>query len=74
MMRTLYKDIANYNQLETQDEAQEETGQKLVHGDVFRAPVNYGLLCVYIGTGIQIFGMTLVTMIFALLGFLSPPN
>ncbi|PIN02575.1 Endosomal membrane protein, EMP70 [Handroanthus impetiginosus] len=45
MMRTLYKDIANYNQLETQDEAQEETGWKLVHGDVFRSPVNSGLLC-----------------------------
>ncbi|KAL3632920.1 Transmembrane 9 superfamily member 7 [Castilleja foliolosa] len=74
MMRTLYRDIANYNQLDTQDEAQEETGWKLVHGDVFRAPLNSGLLCVYVGTGVQIFGMTLVTMIFALLGFLSPSN
>ncbi|KAG2305685.1 hypothetical protein Bca52824_025433 [Brassica carinata] len=46
MMRTLYKDISNYNQLETQDEAQEETGWKLVHGDVFRPPVNSGC-CVF---------------------------
>lgn len=74
MMRTLYKDISNYNQLETQDEAQEETGWKLVHGDVFRPPVNSGLLCVYVGTGVQFLGMTLVTMMFALLGFLSPSN
>ncbi|KAE8700689.1 Transmembrane 9 superfamily member 10 [Hibiscus syriacus] len=74
MMRTLYKDISNYNQLETQDEAQEETGWKLLHGDAFRAPVSYGLLCVYVGTGVQIFAMTLVTMMFALLGFLSPSN
>ncbi|GFZ04257.1 transmembrane nine 7 [Actinidia rufa] len=74
MMRTLYRDIANYNQLETQDEAQEETGWKLLHGDVFRAPINSGLLCVYVGTGVQIFGMTLVTMKFAVLGFLSPSN
>lgn len=74
MMRTLYRDIANYNQLETQDEAQEETGWKLVHGDVFRPPLNSSLLCVYVGTGVQIFGMTLVTMMFALLGFLSPSN
>ncbi|WOL09070.1 transmembrane 9 superfamily member 7-like [Canna indica] len=74
MLRTLYRDIANYNQLETQDEAQEETGWKLVHGDAFRPPVNSGLLCVYVGTGVQFFGMTLVTMIFALLGFLSPSN
>lgn len=74
MMRTLYRDIANYNQLETQDEAQEETGWKLVHGDVFRPPVNSGLLCVYVGTGVQFLGMTLVTMMFALFGFLSPSN
>ena len=74
MMRTLYKDIANYNQLDNQDEAQEETGWKLVHGDVFRPPVHSGLLCVYVGTGVQFFGMTLVTMMFALLGFLSPAN
>ncbi|KAL6495926.1 Transmembrane 9 superfamily member 7 [Orobanche gracilis] len=74
MMRTLYRDIANYNQLDTQDEVQEETGWKLVHGDVFRSPMNSGLLCVYVGTGVQLFGMTLVTMIFALLGFLSPSN
>ncbi|XP_078432050.1 transmembrane 9 superfamily member 7-like [Wolffia australiana] len=74
MMRTLYKDIANYNQLETQEEAQEETGWKLVHGDVFRPPVKAGLLCVYVGTGVQFLGMTLVTMVFALLGFLSPSN
>ena len=65
MMRTLYRDIANYNQLDTQDEAQEETGWKLVHGDVFRAPEYSGLLSVYVGTGVQLFGMTLVTMILA---------
>lgn len=74
MMRTLFRDIANYNQLETQEEAQEETGWKLVHGDVFRPPAHSSLLCVYVGTGVQVFGMTLVTMIFALLGFLSPSN
>eukprot|EP00246_Nothoceros_aenigmaticus_P011426 TRINITY_DN3106_c0_g1_i2.p1 TRINITY_DN3106_c0_g1~~TRINITY_DN3106_c0_g1_i2.p1 ORF type:complete len:609 (+),score=104.45 TRINITY_DN3106_c0_g1_i2:83-1909(+) len=74
MMRTLHRDISKYNQLETQDEAQEETGWKLVHGDVFRPPTNAGLLCVYVGTGVQFFGMTLVTMVFAVLGFLSPAN
>ncbi|KAM7252729.1 hypothetical protein ACFE04_008238 [Oxalis oulophora] len=74
MLRTLYRDISKYNQLETQEEAQEETGWKLVHGDVFRPPTNSDLLCVYVGTGVQFFGMTLVTMIFALLGFLSPSN
>eukprot|EP00268_Persea_americana_P016646 TRINITY_DN1788_c0_g1_i4.p1 TRINITY_DN1788_c0_g1~~TRINITY_DN1788_c0_g1_i4.p1 ORF type:complete len:640 (+),score=91.65 TRINITY_DN1788_c0_g1_i4:162-2081(+) len=74
MLRTLYRDISKYNQLETQEEAQEETGWKLVHGDVFRPPTNSDLLCVYVGTGVQFFGMILVTMMFAVLGFLSPSN
>ncbi|KAM2496835.1 hypothetical protein COP2_037618 [Malus domestica] len=56
------------------EEAQEETGWNLVHGDVLRAPNNSELLCVYVGTGAQFFGMILVTMIFAVLGFLSPSN
>jgi transmembrane 9 superfamily protein 2/4 len=30
MVRTLYKDISKYNQLDTQEEAAEETGWKLV--------------------------------------------
>ncbi|KAG2398883.1 Transmembrane 9 superfamily member 9 [Vigna angularis] len=74
MLRTLYRDISKYNQLETQEEAQEESGWKLVHGDVFRPPPNSDLLCVYVGTGVQFFGMILVTMMFAALGFLSPSN
>ncbi|KAI3773332.1 hypothetical protein L1987_47857 [Smallanthus sonchifolius] len=74
MMRILYKEISNYNQFDPQNESEEETGWKVVHGDVFRAPTNSGLLCVHVGTGVQIFGMTLTAMIFALLGFLSPSN
>ncbi|MBA0598694.1 hypothetical protein Gorai_008444, partial [Gossypium raimondii] len=57
MLRTLYRDISRYNELETQEEAQEETGWKLVHGDVFRPPSNSDLLCVYVGTGVQFLGM-----------------
>ncbi|GMJ15832.1 endomembrane protein 1 [Hibiscus trionum] len=74
MLRTLYRDISKYNELETQEEALEETGWKLVHGDVFRPPSNSDLLCVYVGTGVQFLGMVLVTMIFAVFGFLSPSN
>ncbi|KAH9620711.1 hypothetical protein KSS87_013645 [Heliosperma pusillum] len=74
MLRTLYRDISKYNELETLEEAQEETGWKLVHGDVFRPPANSDLLCVYAGTGVQCFGMMVVTMMFAVLGFLSPSN
>ncbi|GAB4822112.1 hypothetical protein N2152v2_009158 [Parachlorella kessleri] len=74
MMRTLHRDISKYNQLETAEEAQEETGWKLVHGDVFRPPVYPSWLAVFVGTGVQLFSMTVITMLFALLGFLSPAN
>jgi transmembrane 9 superfamily member 2/4 len=74
MLRTLYRDISKYNQLENQEDAQEETGWRLVHGDVFRPPVHPDLLCVYVGTGVQFFRMLLVTLLFAILGLLSPSN
>lgn len=34
MLRTLHKDIARYNQMDCGEDAQEEFGWKLVHGDV----------------------------------------
>lgn len=74
MLRTLHRDIAKYNQLETVEEAQEESGWKLVHGDVFRPPNHPSWLAVHVGVGAQIFGMVVVAVLFALLGFLSPAN
>jgi len=56
----------------TAEEAMEETGWKLVHGDVFRRPDFSTLLSVSVGSGLQILGMSVVTLVFALLGFLSP--
>jgi len=74
MLRTLHRDISKYNQLETVEEAQEETGWKLVHGDVFRPPAAPGMLSVLCGCGVQLTGMGVVTVLFAVLGFLSPAN
>jgi len=75
MMRTLYADVRRYREMaESPEEAQEETGWKLVHGDVFRAPSHPMLLAVSIGNGVQVFAMTVITMVFAVLGFLSPAN
>ena len=45
-----------------QEDAQEEFGWKLVHGDVFRPPRKGMLLSVMAGTGTQIFFMTLITL------------
>ena len=58
MIRTLRKDIAGYNEmteLQALEEGEEETGWKLVHGDVFRPPsFSPMLLSVLVGTGAQI--------------------
>jgi len=41
MIRTLRRDIARYNTDDNIEDTLEETGWKLVHGDVFRPP-NFG--------------------------------
>lgn len=75
MLRTLRKDISTYNEMQTVEDAQEESGWKLVHGDVFRPPsFSPMLLSIMCGTGIQVLAMTLSTITFALMGFLSPAN
>lgn len=74
MLRTLHKDIARYNQIEAGEDAQEEFGWKLLHGDVFRPPRKGMILSVFVGSGTQVFLMALVTLVFACLGFLSPAN
>ncbi|EPB79986.1 endomembrane protein 70 [Ancylostoma ceylanicum] len=74
LMRTLHRDIARYNQLDNEEDAQEEFGWKLVHGDVFRPPRNAMMLSVFIGAGCQTLLMVSITLVFACLGFLSPAN
>ncbi|KZS01584.1 Transmembrane 9 superfamily member 2, partial [Daphnia magna] len=74
LLRPLHKDIARYNQIDSGKDAQEEFGWKLVHGDIFRPPRKGMLLSVFVGSGVQVFIMTLITLIFACLGFLSPAN
>ncbi|XP_073710318.1 transmembrane 9 superfamily protein member 5 isoform X1 [Misgurnus anguillicaudatus] len=73
MLRTLHKDIAKYNQMD-QEDLQEESGWKQVHGDVFRPPRMGMILSVFLGQGTQIFIMTFITLFLACLGFLSPAN
>jgi transmembrane 9 superfamily protein 2/4 len=73
MIRTLKKDIAGYNEMQTLEEAQEETGWKLVHGDVFRPPQSYPmLLSVLVGTGAQIGSAFFITLIASMLRMLNP--
>jgi transmembrane 9 superfamily member 2/4 len=85
LLRALHKDIARYNALDFEEDVQEESGWKLVHGDVFRPPKHSLLLSVLLGSGAQLFMMVGCTtstlalliksnLVFALLGFLSPSN
>lgn len=74
LYRALKNDINRYNELNLDDDFQEETGWKLIHGDVFRSPPKSMLLSVLVGSGAQLCLMTCCTILFALLGFLSPSS
>ncbi|XJO73013.1 hypothetical protein BDV3_004056 [Batrachochytrium dendrobatidis] len=74
LLRTLHKDIARYNALGDEDGAQEEFGWKMVHADVFRPPAFRMLLSIFVGNGAQLTYMACVTLVFAVLGFLSPSS
>ncbi|CAO3646862.1 unnamed protein product [Cunninghamella blakesleeana] len=74
LIRALHKDISRYNSIEVQEDVQEDYGWKLVHGDVFRPPVKSLWLAVLVGNGTQLVAMGASTLVFAVLGFLSPSN
>ena len=75
MVRTLRKDIAGYNEIQTIEEAQEETGWKLVHGDVFRPPsFSPMLLSVAVGTGAQLGTAFTMAMLCAILKLTNSMN
>jgi transmembrane 9 superfamily protein 2/4 len=69
LVKTLRRDIARYNRLDeialedlgtngiADDGVQEDSGWKLVHGDVFRQPVYPLPLSVFVGNGAQLFVM-----------------
>ncbi|KAG6406936.1 hypothetical protein SASPL_134553 [Salvia splendens] len=75
LMRTLRNDYAKYaredDDLETLErDVSEESGWKLVHGDVFRPPQNLALLTAVVGTGAQLATLVLLVIILAIVGML----
>ncbi|KAH8867703.1 Transmembrane 9 superfamily member 4 [Schistosoma japonicum] len=58
LIRTLRKDIAKYNRIDDVEDIIEESGWKLVHGDVFRPPRYTRLFTALFGSGVQLFFMT----------------
>ncbi|KAF8633306.1 hypothetical protein AX17_004480 [Amanita inopinata Kibby_2008] len=74
LLRNVNRDISRYNAIDLSEDVQEDWGWKLVHGEVFRAPSNPHILSIMVGNGVQLCAMVGITLVFALLGFLSPSN
>ncbi|KAL7200002.1 hypothetical protein ACSBR2_022165 [Camellia fascicularis] len=75
LMRTLRNDYAKYarddDDLETLErDVSEESGWKLVHGDVFRPPRNLVILSAVVGTGAQLALLILLVILLAIVGML----
>ena len=82
--RALRADIAAYNALDSSssngplvglaEDAADESGWKLLHGDVFRPCKGRTLLAAGVGAGAQLAATLAGTLAFAVAGFLSPAN
>ncbi|KAG2267890.1 hypothetical protein Bca52824_062445 [Brassica carinata] len=75
LMRTLRNDYAKYaredDDLESLErDVNEESGWKLVHGDVFRPPFSLVLLSAVVGTGAQLALLILLVILMAIVGTL----
>ncbi|KAK4597003.1 hypothetical protein RGQ29_014857 [Quercus rubra] len=73
-MRVLKKDFMErtYNEVLTDD--QEEKGWKYILGDVFRYPNHRSLIAAVLGSGTQLFILTILIMILGLVGVFYPYN
>jgi transmembrane 9 superfamily protein 3 len=74
MLRTLRKDYARYTQKDHDDleslerDMNEESGWKLVHGDVFRPPRFLEVLAALVGTGVQLALLVLSVILITIAG------
>ena len=73
LMRVIRNDFTRYMRADEDEEAGdgEETGWKLIHGDVFRPPVSLSLFTALVGSGAHLFVMTLLLLTLAVGGFFS---
>lgn len=73
LLRTLRNDYAKYTRDDDDIESlehdiSEESGWKLVHGDVFRPPPNLALLSALLGTGVQLALLVLFVILITIAG------
>eukprot|EP00178_Gracilaria_changii_P008613 TRINITY_DN259_c0_g2_i1.p1 TRINITY_DN259_c0_g2~~TRINITY_DN259_c0_g2_i1.p1 ORF type:complete len:648 (+),score=69.22 TRINITY_DN259_c0_g2_i1:147-2090(+) len=78
LFRTLRRDCARFGLSASDliddfnDDFDNDVGWRMLRGDVFRSPVAPGMLSVLCGSGAQLVVVTFVTLLFALLGVVSP--
>mmetsp|Transcript_3584 Transcript_3584/g.4737 ORF Transcript_3584/g.4737 Transcript_3584/m.4737 type:complete len:617 (+) Transcript_3584:85-1935(+) len=70
-MRVLKNDFSNYMDIEEETLEEEESGWKLIHGDVFRFPQKPTFFCAAVGTGNQLMATTILVLMLALTGKVS---
>lgn len=71
MLRVLKNDFSRYMEVDDQAIDEEESGWKLIHGDVFRFPEFSDVFCAAVGTGMQLIITSLALFAFALTGIVS---
>ncbi len=71
LLRVLKNDFSRYMELDDETMDEEESGWKLIHGDVFRFPQYSTLFCAAVGTGNQLICTTFCHLGLALTGFIS---
>lgn len=71
LVRILKNDFVRDFEVDEADIGEDETGWKLIHGDVFRFPTNIILFSSAVGTGVQLMVTTAAVFGLALTGFVS---
>ena len=75
LMRVLKNDLSKYaRSAQDLEDDEEETGWKLVHGDVFRLPPNVSIFCAYVGTGVQLLSLSFFMLVLAVMNMFYPGN
>eukprot|EP00256_Glycine_max_P055454 XP_014622643.1 transmembrane 9 superfamily member 2 isoform X2 [Glycine max] len=74
LMRVLKNDFVKFTPDEEAVDDQEESGWKYIHGDVFRYPRFKSLFAAALGTGTQLFTLTIFIFMLALVGVFYPYN
>jgi len=68
LMRILKKDFSKYMEIDEDELAEEETGWKMIHGDVFRNPPFLNVFVALYGSGAQIFSTIFLLLLCVIVG------